>query len=113
MISDWTDMMPHTVTYAAVASRDAYGKPTYAAARSYQARVIQKQTRIVNRTNGQDAIATGVVWLAGFPALDIDGRITLPDGSTPVILNWEVIPDEEGDHHTKVYFGPTTSGAIR
>jgi len=113
VISEWADMMPHAVTYAPVSSRDKYGKPTYGTAVSYQARVVQKQTRIVNRINGQDAIATGVVWLAGSPTLSLDGRITLPDGSTPTILNWEVVPDEEGDHHTKVYLGPTTSGAIR
>ena len=112
-ISEWSDMMPHTVTYAAIASRDAYGKPTYATAVTYRARVAYKQTRIVNRLNGQDAIATGEVWLMAKIIPAIDARIVLPDGSTPIILNWEVFPDENGDHHTKLYFGPTTSGAIR
>jgi hypothetical protein len=113
MISDWEDMMSDTVTLAAVSSRDAYGKPSYGTARSYSARVVYKQTRIVNRTNGQDAIATGVVWVGGTPTIGIDDRMTLPDGTTPVILNWERPTDEDGAHHTKVYFGPTTSGAIR
>lgn len=112
-ISDWSELMAQTVTYATVASRDAYGKPTYATAVTYQARVVYKQTRIVNRINGQDAIATGTVWLAASILPSLDARITLPDGSTPTILNWEVFPDEDGDHHTKLYFGPTTSGAIR
>jgi hypothetical protein len=113
VISDWADMMGDTVTVASVSTRDAYGKPTFSPARSYVARVVYKQTRIVNRTNGQDAIATGVVWLGGTPTLTIESRLTLPDGSTPPIMNWETFPDEEGLHHTKVYFGPTTSGAIR
>lgn len=112
-VSDWADMMPHTVTYAAVSGRDAYGKPTYGTAVTYRARVVYKQTRIVNRLNGQDAIATGVVWLAAKILPSLDAQVVLPDGSTPTILNWEVFPDEEGDHHTKLYFGPTTSGAIR
>lgn len=113
MISDWADMMADTVTLAAVASRDAYGRPTFSSTTSYAARVVYKQTRIVNRTNGQDSIATGVIWICGTPTLGIDDQITLPNGSTPVILNWELLPDENGAHHTKVYFGPTTSGAIR
>lgn len=112
-ISDWEDMMPQVVTYEAPASRNEYGAITFAAAVSYRARVVYKQTRIVNRINGQDSIATGQVWLAGAIRPSIDARITLPDGSTPIILNWEMFPDEEGDHHTKLYFGPTTSGAIR
>lgn len=112
-IADWSDMMPHQITLAAVSSRDQYGKPTYGTAATYSARVNYKQTRIVNRTNGQDAIATGIVWISGTPTITIDDRITLPDGSTPVILNWETLADEDGAHHTKVFFGPTTSGAIR
>jgi len=112
-VSDWADLMPHTVTYAVPSSRDAYGKITFATGVTYQARVVYKQTRIVNRMNGQDSIATGQVWLHAAILPSIDARLTLPDGSTPIILNWETFPDEDGNHHTKVYFGPTTSGAIR
>ncbi len=113
MISEWEDMMPHAVTYEAPASRDAYGAITYGAAVTYRARVVYKQTRIVNRINGQDAVSTGEVWINAAIIPATDARITLPSGDTPLIMNWETYPDADGDHHTKFYFGPTTSGAIR
>lgn len=103
-VSDFTDMMPHTVTHATVASRDTYGAKTYNTATSYTARVTYKPT-MVRSADGMEVLARGVVWLMGSPAVDPDDQITLPDSTTPPILAAELIPDEDGAHHTKVYFG--------
>ncbi len=111
--SDFEDLMPHTVTIATVASRDEYNKRTYSTAVTYTARVLERMTRVVDR-EGRETIATHVVWIAphadsGAPALEPDAEITLPDGSTPPIIRVESIPDEDGDHHVKVYLGATGS----
>lgn len=105
-VSDWLDLMPATVTYEAVASRDEYGKPaTYSAAVSYRARVSYTTRRVINRANGQDAVSSTTVWLNGnIPSMQPDDRITLPDGSTPKILSWDIPMDETDNHHQKVYF---------
>jgi hypothetical protein len=110
-VSDFLDLMPDTVTYQAVTSRDIYGKPSYGAASSYRARVIYKTMRTTSMTSGQEVLAAGCVWLAATLAPpDIDDRITLPNGGLPKILNYERFTDEGGVHHTKVLFGGTGFG---
>src|SRR6185436_8554371 len=109
-VSDWLDLMPDTVTYEAMTGRDGQSKPTYGTAVSYRARVVYKYIRTSNRASGQDAVGTGEVWLAGILYPNIDDRITLPDGSQPIIVNWNVFTDETGPHHTVIIFGGTQSG---
>jgi tRNA G18 (ribose-2'-O)-methylase SpoU len=107
-ITDWTDLMPHTVTVAALSSRDAYGKPTRAAATSYTARVTYKTQRVASQRlsdSSGDVLSRGFVILAGTPNVGVDDLITLPDSSTPVILAVDRISDEDGLLYTKVYFG--------
>lgn len=107
-IADFLGLMPDTVTWEAVATRDVYGKPaTYANAVSYRARVSYSQKRIPSRATGQDVVASCQVWLNGvLAALNTDDRITLPDGSTPVIVGWDTPTNDKGTHHTKIYMGP-------
>jgi len=106
-ISDWLDLMCSTVTYEAVASRDDYGKPiTYSAPVSYRAFVSNKRSRVVSRVSGTDVMSNGHVILNGIiSSISPDDRLTLPDGSTPVLLNWGTANDENGPHHTRIYFG--------
>ena len=112
-ITDWEDMMPHTVTRRPATGRDAYGKPTYGAAITYQGRVSYKTKRITSRTSGQDVIASGNVIVMGVIAdIHVDDLFTLPDGSIPLVINWSTVADEEGDHHTTVYFGGAGGGSI-
>jgi len=106
-ISDWQDMMPSTVTLEAVSARDDYGKPSsYAAAETYLAHVQYKAMKVTSRVTGADVVASGAVWLNEVvTSLSVDDRLTLPDGSTPPIQSWDIGYDENGPHHTKIYFG--------
>lgn len=102
-ISDFLDLMPDTVTYEAPATYDEYGKvATYATAVSCRARVSTKHQRVAAK-NGQDVISSIQVWLNSTTAINENGRLTLPDGSTPLIVSWDLVRDENGAHHTKVY----------
>lgn len=105
-ISDFLSLMPRTITHAAVVSRDAYGKPTYGTATYYRARVTRQTKRVRSRVSGEDAISDTTIWVGGvIPSLGIDDRITLHDGSTPILINWEAPEDETGEHHMKLYMG--------
>lgn len=103
-ISDWSDLFPQTVTIASLSSRAAYGKQTFGSATSYSARVVDKAQKIRD-PDGQEVLARTVVWVQGTPTVTPQDRITLPDGTTPPILNAEKYPDESGDHHVKVFCG--------
>ena len=104
-VADWLDLMPATVTYEAVATRNEYGKVlTYADSVDYRARVTYKHQRVASRATGQDVIASIQVWLNGvIPTINVDDRVTLPDGTTPLIVSWEMPTDEVGNHHTKLF----------
>lgn len=106
-IADWQDVMPHTVTYEAVSGRDDYGAPTYATAVTYaHSRVQYSQKRVASNVTGHDTLSFCQCWIpAALTGLSPDDRITLPDGSSPKIVGWEIRVDEAGNHHTKVAFG--------
>ena len=103
-ISDWADMMPHTVVLSTLSERDTYGARTFNAGTSYAARVVYKNTRVRDAA-GAEVIARGAVWLNGAPTISTEDQIELPDGTTPPIITSELFPDEDGSHHSKVYFG--------
>lgn len=103
-VSEWADLMPHTISFAAALSRDGYGKQTFGAPASYAARVVYRPYRVRN-TAGEEVVARGKVWIGGYLRISPEDQLTLPDSSTPPILYSEAIPDEEGGHHTVVYFG--------
>jgi hypothetical protein len=76
-------------------------------AAAFRARVSREAVRTANRFSGQDEIAAGRVWIAAVLSPTIDDRITLPDGTQPVIVNWNVVSDEVASHHTVIFFGAT------
>lgn len=127
-ISDFYWLMPHTITYRPAIAVSTYGVIAYGAPATYRARVTYRAIRTANKFTGQDEVAAGTVWIGaavtaeegslyGDPLFsDPDGigrnpnkddQITLPDGSTPNIIDWQLISNEKGLHHTKVIFGGT------
>jgi hypothetical protein len=103
-ISDFLELMPHTIQYHVFVGRDSYAKPTYALPTSYRARVLYKQ-RFVQRPDGSMVLARGFAWLAADSFVSqSEDKLTLPDGSEPPILFAETVPDESGTHHVKIWF---------
>lgn len=95
-IADFLDLMPLTVTVAPFVSRDSYGVATYGTARPYRARVNYKQ-HYIRKSEGEMVPARGMVWLATSDAISVNDRVTLPDGTTPLILESNGETDETGD----------------
>lgn len=109
-------MLPHTITLAPLTGVDEYGAPTFGAAVTYPARVHERLERVVD-FDGNETLASTVVWVAphatsGLPdGLSPRSQITLEDGTTPPILRYSRIPDEDGEHHAKMWLGPTRNRA--
>jgi len=105
-VSDFADMMVHTITHEEFASRDAYGVKVYGSPVTYLSRVVYKRT-LMRADDGSEIVAKGMVWLLGYPTINTEDRITLPDSTTPPILDVEIFTDElsSHNHHTKIYFG--------
>jgi hypothetical protein len=106
-IADWADFMPSTITHRGVTSLDQFAAPaTFAAPVVYKARITQNPTRIASRQTGEEVIANTTVWINGIiPNITAADQITLPDGSTPLLVDWDIVQDETGDHHMKLYLG--------
>lgn len=102
-INDFREMFPDTVTWAPLTSRDQYGTPTYGAGTAFDCRLVRRNTLVRDR-QGQEVTSRAHVWLMGSPAVDSDDKLTLSDGSVPVIVSVERYQDEGGSSHTKVYF---------
>ena len=102
-ISDFDDCLTSTVNIAPVSSKDPYSKPTYGANVSYSARISERQVKVRN-AQGEEVVADGNVLLGASVVVPVDSRITLPDASSPVIIAVNRAYDEEGLHHTRVFF---------
>jgi len=103
MISDFSDMLTETITVYTRTGADSYGKPIFGGGVSYSCR-IQWRNTLVRDARGEEVVASGNALLQGAPALSSDDKVTLPDGSEPLILTVTRAFDEEGAHHSRVYF---------
>jgi hypothetical protein len=98
-------MMTQTVQHAALSGRDAYGAPLYAAASGYAARVVGTHRRLRDAA-GSETVARHVAYVAMSGTIGPEDRLTLPDGSTPPVLQVDQFTDETGGvHHTRILFG--------
>lgn len=101
--NDLRDLLASSVTWYPLASRDAYGAPTYGTGTEYAARVVRKH-RLVRDGTGDEVVSTARAWLAGTPAIAPDDRVVLEDATAPPIVAVERYDDEAGASHTVVFF---------
>ena len=108
IIPDLLDMFADEVTVETAPALDAYGAPigSYGAPVKRKAYVIGR-TRIVRAPDGQERISTVQATLAGAFDVTVLDRYTLPTRfvpNQPKAISVELQSDENGHHHTKVYF---------
>jgi len=102
----FSEMMPDTVIFNAEQSKDKYGKATFSGTNvSAQGRVVF-ETRLVKNEMGEDVLTGGRVYLYGdYSTITLGHKITLPNGTSPVIVTVESKKDTAGVHHSVVTFG--------
>lgn len=77
-------MLTETVTHAAYAGQDHYGKPQYGAPVVRPARIQYVVTTVVN-PQGQERTSTTKIVMDGDFAISVRDRLTLADGTSPAI----------------------------
>lgn len=104
---EYRDIMPDTVTIRLFVSRDKFGAKTMGAPLTFKARVTEEQNQ-VSTWQGEQVVSGTTIWCApdpddGIPVLTPESEVTLSDGTVPKILRVQIVHDEEGPHHFKIY----------
>jgi hypothetical protein len=84
LISEVSRHFVDEVTIETFAGFDAYAQPTWGAVRTVKARVVYTPKLVRNR-EGQEVVGSVVIYTSD-DDITVDDRLTLPDGTKPVIL---------------------------
>lgn len=104
-IEDWYDLMPSLVGVELLLRVDDYGVPVYGPKATYRSRVNFYQ-HFVRGPSGEQVIAEGVVWIGTDADIPATARVTLPDGTSPLILKANGETDETGQQlYCRIDFG--------
>ncbi|MGE5619538.1 MAG: hypothetical protein ACM3US_09810 [Sphingomonadaceae bacterium] len=95
-------LMTETVAIEPRTGVNAYGEALYGAAVQYKARIVGRIRRVTDSA-GSERVSTKTITLGAAAVVSPFDRLTLPDGSRPVILAVGSYPDESGAHHTVLY----------
>lgn len=103
------DLFAQTVTIAAASTgTDAYGKPTYGSATTYQA-AIQGPVKFLHAQTNQERVSEMTIYVFSTSTISARDKLTLPagyDGSaTPPIMQVERLADETGQIGSALYLG--------
>ena len=102
---DFYVMMPHTVTVFGSTTLDKYGRQSFSGTgTSYRCRIIWDQ-RMMRTADGREILEAGRAIVYGVASVDVNDRITIPGGGSPLVTSVAQIKDEVGDHHTVIGFG--------
>lgn len=103
--ASFLDLMPSSVTIYPQTARNEYGVQTWSGSGTSVRCRIMLTGSVSHDQNGRQVIEDGRIIFYGTPTVDLNSKIVLPDGSTPVILTVNVHNDELGANHTTVSFG--------
>lgn len=65
---------------------------------------IQRKIVLIPSPDGKDVVSNGQIFVDGAAVITINDKITLPDGTTPQILNLYSSPDELGAAYYKCIY---------
>ena len=112
-ITAWASLMRQKVTIASTDSYNAVGDKTYTTGKTYSARVVYGLHQVVD-ASGREVTAAGKIYIGqsstgGLPSVTPNCKVTLPDDSTPPIINVSRYGDElttgTDYHHEVIHFG--------
>lgn len=96
-------LCPNTVTISPWGSADGYGKATYGTAVSHTCLLV-KMPKMVRTVTGQERVSTAQIYLTSAPGTSVKDKVTLPDGTTPVILQVDTYPSDSETAYFEVVY---------
>jgi hypothetical protein len=103
--SDYRELFSESASLSAPSGLDKYGKRSFSASPVVVPAHLMSEIILTRSPDGREVVETGKVYLYGAQTVTTDYKITLSDGSTPVILGVDTPHDNIGAHHTVVRVG--------
>ena len=103
--SEFLDCMPQTIVVSTEASINKYGKVTFSTVGTTYAALIQAEQTLVRALDGTEKVAKTSLHINATGTINPTDRIVLPDGTVRPILSIGTLSDDEGIHHTEIFFG--------
>lgn len=82
-------------------SYNDYGKPTFSAPVDIKARRFEK-VKMTRDIEGRETVSTAQIFCE-VSTITTNDRITLPDGTKPLIISVSNVDGFSGYHHTEIY----------
>ena len=97
-LEDFSHWQNQTITINAYTGFDAYGSPTFSTVdTTYQAIVVQ-EVKMIRDKNGDEKVSNTQIYLPGTVIIHPEDIITLPDGTTLLILGVPKYPNFDGSN---------------
>lgn len=105
--TEFDEFLTDTVTREPFVGQNDYGESNYGPAVNLKARVVRKPELIATgagevSSTVREVVSSAKIYCRAVPGWQMRDRITLPDGTQPVILAIHTYPDETGEHHQVV-----------
>lgn len=108
-LGDFGDMLAHEVTREPWTGQDSHGQPSYGTATTHRCHIVFKPTLVRtvgsarSETEGsvREVVSNAQVYTDNV-GWGVKDRITLPDGTQPLILEVRKHADQGSDHHQVV-----------
>lgn len=102
-------LLDQTLTRKANSGFNTRGDPTNSTASTTYACRVEAHRHIVKDASGRDAVVHHTVFVGttstgGVPAIGLNDRITLPDGTVPLLVAVDTVRDESGTHHQELHY---------
>jgi hypothetical protein len=91
-------LMLETVVWKPLTGRNSAGEPTYGAPTTLLCR-IERTQRLVVAKDGQYRVSSNTIYLDDVYGVTVDDQVTLPNSTTPFILNVETLFDDVGPYN--------------
>jgi hypothetical protein len=92
-LEDFSHWQNQTITIYAYSGFDAYGSPTWSTAGTAYSALVVGEVKSVRDRAGVEKISNTQIYLPGTVTVNIEDKIVLPDGSSPVIIAVPTFPD--------------------
>lgn len=96
-------LLNQVITIESATGVDAYGQSRYGTAVLVHSRVEGRNRKVLD-AQGNEVVSSTTIYVDGPTVITTASRITLPDGTKPVILAIAEMPDIDGTPHHKVIY---------